>query len=190
MNHLVEKFRTLEKTSVLLEEHVNVLQQGVVAVCMKFERMFAIEFDEASQVEGHKEPAAMFEFRIQSCDDFSDDSLTDCSAFGSVNSSTEFQPEHLQPDSVETSPPAESVIKSSVESCFDSFIRLPVLDSESPPVHDEAPSFTLAMPASSIPMSFCQPDRLRHELVLFTLKLTPELSLCHHLVQIAVSRRH
>src|SRR3981189_3636713 len=82
VNHLVEKFRTLEKTSVLLGEHVDVLQQGVVAVCMEFERMFAIESDEASQVEAHEDPAAMFESGIEPCDDSPDDSLTDCPAFG------------------------------------------------------------------------------------------------------------
>jgi hypothetical protein len=110
-----------------------------------------------------------------------------------VNSSTESQPERLQPDPVETSPavkplvaspeepvvevPEESVVESAVESCVDSPIRLPVLDSESPAVHDGAQSSTSAMPAPSIPMSSCQPDRLRPEPVLPALELTPELSL-------------
>jgi hypothetical protein len=197
VNHLVEKFRTLEKTSVLLGEHVDVLQQGVVAVCMEFKRMFAIESDEASQIEAHEEPATMFESCIKSCDDSLDDSLTDCPAFGPVNSSTESQPERLQPDPVETSAavkplvasPEEPVVEvavqpavevpeeSVVESCVDSPIGLPVLDSESPAVHDGAPSSVSAMPAPLIPMSSCQPDRLRPEPVPPALELTPELSL-------------
>jgi hypothetical protein len=53
--HLVEKFQALEKTSVLLGQHVEVLQQGVVDLRLEFEGMFTIESDEASPEES---PAA------------------------------------------------------------------------------------------------------------------------------------
>jgi hypothetical protein len=73
VNHnLVETLRALEKTSMLLGEHVDVLQQGVVNLCMEFKTMFTIKFNEASpeepvvespvqspaasQVEAHEEP--------------------------------------------------------------------------------------------------------------------------------------
>jgi hypothetical protein len=44
---------------------------------------------------------------VEFCDDSLNDSLTDCPAFGPVNSSTQSQLKRLQPDPVETSPPAD-----------------------------------------------------------------------------------
>ena len=117
MSHLVEIFQALEKTSMHLGEHIDVLQQGIVTVCMEFTRMFPEE--EIAEASLEQSP---------------------------VNSSTESQPEHLQPV-------VESLEVSSIESIYESPTEIPeesmTSKSKYPDVLSPAEDFFIESPVTS-----------------------------------------
>jgi hypothetical protein len=149
VSHLVEKFQALEKTSMYLGEHVDVLQQGIMALCMEFARGFP-DIEEPAEVTHELHPV---ESSIETAAEVASEpaSLVEQLLVESPNDSLVLavDPETPQPISSTTGSPEEPVLKSLeisfVEPAIESSVNSPVeyptedLEIDIAPIAEEFP---------------------------------------------------